>query len=379
MTALMALCYIAAEVLRVGFKAFWNVLILVPAAAVAVAPGPQRQFAKKAALRAVVHGLEMMFATAGLGVLLILMRHVMHGNFAGGVQVTSPLLKLLMLVLLSWASALAFRKMLHAFGDGGLPTPMSMTRGLVKVGMAGATPLAQMQQFRSGASRRMGREFGPSDSAHLPGHAGEQGSAGPANPAAAGIRPSRRPRRRPRPAGPAAGDQRRTPPRVPPQPRVRPVRHQQQRGPPPGATPPVPARPPGAIGRATGSGAATAGRSATTAAGSATAATTAARASATAVAPEVVAGAMVAESRRGDTAHGGPLLGRHPGSRAVTFTPDRSVTGGPHRTARVHPRRRRRPVIRTAFSSAPSTPPTRPPHRRHRRTEAAHLPVRSPR
>ena len=110
MAALLALCYVAAEVLRVGFKAFWNVLILVPAAAVAVAPGPQRQFAKKAALRAVVHGIEMLFVTAGLGVLLILMHHVMQGNFAGGVQVTSPILKLLMLVLLAWAGSLAFRK-----------------------------------------------------------------------------------------------------------------------------------------------------------------------------------------------------------------------------------------------------------------------------
>ena len=188
MAALFALCYIAAEVLRVGFKAFWNVLILVPAAAVAVAPGPQRQFAKKAALRAVVHGLEMMFATAGLGVLLILMRHVMQGNFAGGVQITSPLLKLLMLVLLSWAAALAFRKMLHAFGDGGLPGPLSMAKSVVKVGAAGAAPLAQMQQLRNGA-RRVGHEFGPSDSAHLPGQNGEQGSAGPTQPGRRGHPP----------------------------------------------------------------------------------------------------------------------------------------------------------------------------------------------
>ena len=368
MTALFALCYIAAEVLRVGFKAFWNVLILVPAAAVAVAPGPQRQFAKKAALRAVVHGLEMMFATAGLGVLLILMRHVMQGNFAGGVQVTSPLLKLLMLVLLSWASALAFRKMLHAFGDGGLPTPMSMTRGLVKVGMAGATPLAQMQQFRSGA-RRMGREFGPSDSAHLPGHAGEQGSAGPAQPGRRGHPPVAPSASAPSPRRPGGGGSAANPTAGSP------------------ATPGAASAPPttagpsarsntagartaaGAAGRATGSGAATAGRSATTAAGSATAATTAARASATAVAPEVVAGAMVAQKAvevtqrtAGRSSAGTPAAGPSPSrrtGRSPAAPPDGPRAPAPPTPTGDTDRVQQRPLD----AADPPTPPPAPPHR----------------
>ena len=39
LVVLMLLCYIGCEVIRIGFKAFWNVLVLVPAAAVAV-PAP---------------------------------------------------------------------------------------------------------------------------------------------------------------------------------------------------------------------------------------------------------------------------------------------------------------------------------------------------
>ncbi len=299
MTALLALCYIGVEVLRVGFKAFWNVLILVPAAAVAVAPGPQRQFAKKAALRAVVHGLEMMFATAGLGVLLILMRHVMQGNFAGGAQVNSPLLKLLMLVLLSWGASLAFRKMLHAFGDGGLPGPAAIARGLVR---AGAGPAPAMRGLRNGA-RRMGREFGPGDSTHMPGQQpGEQGSTGPTQPGRRGHPPVA-------PTGGSASAPRRP-------------------GGGGGAATPTPGSAtvsgtPGAAAAQTaakGSTAASAGRTASSAAGRAAAgaagagaagagtaggaaggagasvaAGAAAKTAATAVAPEVVAGAMVAQ------------------------------------------------------------------------------------
>ena len=317
MAALLALCYIGAEVLRVGFKAFWNVLILVPAAAVAVAPGPQRQFAKKAALRAVVHGLEMMFATAGLGVLLILMRHVMQGNFAGGVQVTSPLLKLLMLVLLSWAASLAFRKMLHAFGDGGLPTPLSMAKGVVKMGRGGLGPLAQMQQMRNGA-RRMGQEFGPSDSAHLPRQVGEQGSAGPAQPgrrAHPPVAPSGSAGTTPRPGG-SGGVAGKPAPQSP----------ATTGAPGAGAGNATAARgTASAAGRAAGSGAAAGGRAGAGAAagadgsGAGAAATTAA----TAVAPEVVVGAMIAQKAVGvaQTKAGRSSAGQPSAGRAAAGTP----------------------------------------------------------
>jgi hypothetical protein len=94
----------------------------------------------------------MMFATAGLGVLLILMRHVMQGNFAGGVQITSPLLKLLMLVLLSWAARWRSGKCCTLSATGSARTAVDgQERG--QDGAAGAPPLAQMQQLRNGARR----------------------------------------------------------------------------------------------------------------------------------------------------------------------------------------------------------------------------------
>ena len=371
MTALLALCYIGIEVLRVGFKAFWNVLILVPAAAVAVAPGPQRQFAKRAALRAVVHGLEMMFATAGLGVLLILMRHVMQGNFAGGVQVTSPLLKLLMLVLLSWAASLAFRKMLHAFGDGGLPGPMSMARGAVKVGMAGAGPLTQMQRYRNGA-RRMGQEFGPSDSAHLPGQASEQGSAGPAQPGRRGHPP----------VGPSGSAP--TPPR-------RPGGGGGGSAPKPTASRPASGAPgaptPGTAAGSNAAGARTAASTAGRAAGGSAAAGSAAsaggsvatgaavRTAATAVAPEVVVGAMVAQqavgvaqrtagrSSAGRSSAGTPAVGPSPSARPGQ--PPAAPPDGARRAAPPQPTADtgRRVESHPLDAGAPAPRPPAPPHR----------------
>ena len=362
MTALFALCYIAAEVLRVGFKAFWNVLILVPAAAVAVAPGPQRQFAKKAALRAVVHGLEMMFATAGLGVLLILMRHVMQGNFAGGVQVTSPLLKLLMLVLLSWAAALAFRRMLHGFGDQGLPGPLSVAKSVVKMGVAGAGPLSQMQQLRGGA-RRMGREFGPSDSAHLPGQAGEQGSGGPAQPGRRGhppVAPSgSAPTPARRPGGGGGGGSAATT----------------------AASGTVGAAAPGTAAGNSAAGAArtaasTAGRTAgsgAAAGGSAAAgatAATAAKTAASAVAPEVVAGAMIAQKAvavaqrtagrsSAGTPGAGPASSARPGQPPAP-PPERAGGAAPPQPPTDAVRAERR---RPDSMQPPAPPPSEPPHR----------------
>jgi len=377
MAALFALCYIAAEVLRVGFKAFWNVLILVPAAAVAVAPGPQRQFAKKAALRAVVHGLEMMFATAGLGVLLILMRHVMQGNFAGGVQITSPLLKLLMLVLLSWAAALAFRKMLHAFGDGGLPGPLSMAKSVVKVGAAGAAPLAQMQQLRNGA-RRVGHEFGPSDSAHLPGQNGEQGSAGPTQPGRRGHPPvapsaSASPRR---PGGGSGGAT------APPTAGAPPATGA------PGGVASTPATAAaggarsaaGAAGRAAGSGAAAGGSSAAAAAGgsaaSGAAAGAAARTAAGVVAPEVVVGAMVAQKAVGvaqRTAGRSSASTPAPGLSAASPRPGRppaTPPDGARRDASPQPPAEARPTDSRPSDTAAAPAPPRAPAPPHRSTPA---------
>jgi hypothetical protein len=127
---LWALDYMGIEAFRIGFKAFWNLFIVVPAIAIAAFPGPPRQFAKKAAGRMLLHGAEMMAATAGLGILVLVMASVTSGTLPGTIQMTAPLAKVLVMVLLSVVGALAFRlALLRAFGDHGIPGPVRMARG----------------------------------------------------------------------------------------------------------------------------------------------------------------------------------------------------------------------------------------------------------
>ncbi|MBU8819252.1 hypothetical protein KL864_25490 [Mycolicibacterium goodii] len=121
---LMAICYVGCEVVRIGFRAFWNVLVIVPAAVVAIAPGPQRQFAKRTALKLVVHGVEMIVATVGLGVLLVILMHIARGNLPGLIGMTHPMAKVVLMLLVAIFGAIGFRQLLHAFGDRGLPGPV---------------------------------------------------------------------------------------------------------------------------------------------------------------------------------------------------------------------------------------------------------------
>jgi hypothetical protein len=127
---LWSLDYMGIEAFRVGFKAFWNLFIVVPAVAIAAFPGPPRQFAKKAAGRMLLHGAEMMAATAGLGILVLIMASVTRGTLPGTIGMTAPLAKVLVMVLLAVVGALAFRfALLRAFGDHGIPGPIRMARG----------------------------------------------------------------------------------------------------------------------------------------------------------------------------------------------------------------------------------------------------------
>ncbi|QIV79909.1 hypothetical protein [Mycolicibacterium frederiksbergense] len=127
---LWALDYMGIEAFRVGFKAFWNLFIVVPAVAIAAFPGPPRQFAKKAAGRMLLHGFEMMAATAGLGILVLVMASVTRGTLPGTIGMTSPLAKVLVMVLLAVVGSLAFRfALLRAFGDHGIPGPVRAARG----------------------------------------------------------------------------------------------------------------------------------------------------------------------------------------------------------------------------------------------------------
>lgn len=129
MVLLAALDYIGCEAFRIGFKAFWNVLVIVPAAVLALFPGPTRRFAKKATTRMLVHGAEMIAATGGLGILVILMAQATRGSLAGMIGMTNPFPKLLVMLLIAVFGALGFRHMLRVFGDAGIPGPIRIGRG----------------------------------------------------------------------------------------------------------------------------------------------------------------------------------------------------------------------------------------------------------
>ena len=123
--------YVGCEVFRIGFKAFANVLVIIPAAAVAVAPGPPRRFAGRVARNLVIHGVETLAATAGLGILVLLMISVNRGAMPGTIGLTHPIAELMVTLLLAVAGALAFRQLLKGFGDRGIPGPVHIVTGAV--------------------------------------------------------------------------------------------------------------------------------------------------------------------------------------------------------------------------------------------------------
>ena len=136
---LFALCYVAAEVIRVGFKAFFNLAAAVVGAPLAIAPGPQRRFEKRTVFKLVVHGVETLIATISLGVILILMSHTTTGTLPGAIGMTNPMAKLVVMLLLAVFSAAGFRYLLRGlFGDQGIPGPIRMARGV-----SGATRRAE--------------------------------------------------------------------------------------------------------------------------------------------------------------------------------------------------------------------------------------------
>jgi hypothetical protein len=128
----LALAYIGCEVFRIGFTAFMHLLVIIPAAAVAVAPGPPRRFAARIATRLVIHGIEMLVATAGLGIVVMLMGSLTRGAVPGVIGVAHPMAKLVLMCLVAVAAALGFRRLLHGFGDRGLPGPVTVLSGGVR-------------------------------------------------------------------------------------------------------------------------------------------------------------------------------------------------------------------------------------------------------
>ncbi len=187
---LLLLCYIGMEVVRIGFVTFWHVLVLIPAAAVAVAPGPQRQYAKRTAMKLLVHGVEMMFATAGFGVVLVIMSHV-TGNTLPGMNIEHPIMKMIVMLLMAAAAVFGFRAMMRGFGDQGLPGPMTMAKRTMQMGMG---PVGQAAAMRATSRdlRRMSRDDSRWPSSQQNSDAGSRG-------------PQAGPGRRPHPPAPSGG------------------------------------------------------------------------------------------------------------------------------------------------------------------------------
>ncbi|OAN31846.1 hypothetical protein PXJ67_00330 (plasmid) [Mycobacteroides chelonae] len=273
LVVLMLLCYIGCEVIRIGFKAFWNVLVLVPAAAVAVAPGPQREFAKRTAIKLIVHALEMLFATAAFGIVLVLMSRVSTGKL-DGFEIQHPIAILLLMLLFAGGAVFGFRALMRGFGDRGLPGPMSVLR---KTAAVGAGPMSFYPAMRD-MGRSMRRDIN-ADGVGLP-SSGKPGDEGTRAPAAKGRKAH------PNPGIPAESG---ASPSTPPPSTTTPTP-----GPAPATGAPAggsAAASTAARGAATGTGSAAAG---TGAAGGAAAGGGAAAAAAAGPAAPVVAGAVVA-------------------------------------------------------------------------------------
>ena len=187
---LLLLCYMGCEVIRIGFLTFWHILVLIPASAVAVAPGPQRQYAKRTAVKLLVHGVEMLFATAAFGVVLVVMSHV-TGNSLPGMNIEHPIMKMIVMLLITAAAVFGFRALLRGFGDQGLPGPMTIAKRTMQLGMG---PVGQAAAMRATSRdlRRMSR-----DDTHWPSsqQSSDAGSRGPQG----------GPGRRPHPPAPSGG------------------------------------------------------------------------------------------------------------------------------------------------------------------------------
>lgn len=168
---LFALCYVGAEVVRVGFKAFFHLVAIVPAAPFAIPPGPPREFVKRTAVKLVVHGVETLIATVGLGVLVILMANTTRGTLPGAIGMTHPVAKLVVMLLVGVFGAVGFRYLLRGlFGDRGLPGPVRIAKGVS--GQSGRAESAL------GGARNVGRRAGATGewlSSHTKKNQGEAG------------------------------------------------------------------------------------------------------------------------------------------------------------------------------------------------------------
>jgi hypothetical protein len=209
---LAAVDYVGAEVFRVGFKAWALLFVIVPAAGVAVTPGPQRQFAKRSALRFVVFGVETAVATVAFGVLVIIMARVNRGSVAGAIGMDHPMAKLMTMLLLAVFGAIGFRALLRGFGDRGIPGPLRIIRGARGHAERAQTAVADVKHARERLGETRERVLGRRNTGQQ-GGAETTGSKAPGRKAhpqpASGRRPPSSPSSdaptRPGPSGPGRG------------------------------------------------------------------------------------------------------------------------------------------------------------------------------
>lgn len=341
---LWALDYMGIEAFRVGFKAFWNLFIVVPAVAIAAFPGPPRQFAKKAAGRMLLHAAEMMAATAGLGILVLIMASVTRGTLPGTIGMTAPLAKVLVMVLLAVVGALAFRfALLRAFGDHGIPGPLRLARGGYRAATGTARTVNEVEYSGRVLNTWRGRLKDRKQSASGQGQ-GEHGGAGAQPPGRKGHPPTSGPGR----TGPDARFG------------TAPTPSRPGGGPGSGAGS-IPARTPAAA--PTAGASSTGGQAAGRAAGGRAAGIGAAEVGAEVVAPEVAipvaAAASLAHHSASARAHHRDSGGRNaPGRSQGEAPPQRDTAAGSYRGRNEHDGA---PTTRTSRSDpAPGGPPPPP-------------------
>jgi hypothetical protein len=79
---MLCLIYNGFHVVGIGFRAFFNLVTLVVAVALAVAPGPLRRYAGRQVRRGIRDGVQMFAATGGLAIVTILIGSVL--SYQGG-------------------------------------------------------------------------------------------------------------------------------------------------------------------------------------------------------------------------------------------------------------------------------------------------------
>jgi hypothetical protein len=165
----------------------------------------------------VVHGVETLIATVGLGVLVILMANTTRGTLPGAIGMTHPVAKLVVMLLVGVFGAVAFRYLLRGlFGDRGLPGPVRIAKGVSGQSGRAESALSDARHVgrRAGATRTWLADHTGKKQSEAGGEADPKAPARKAHPTPGAERPAaeRRPptapsgeSARPTPSGPGRG------------------------------------------------------------------------------------------------------------------------------------------------------------------------------